>query len=153
MRAEPTEILLGFRVVLAAADPLGDFLVEGLDADFELQRAGREFLDEDTQRFAKPVGHHLEMEEQPWLITVEEELEYGGAAFQVEVECAVNEFEMAAAAVEKSLHGGEKPVERKLPDRFVEGGETEIAFVGTTSRRFDVNDAMRNVVVGVEIIR
>ena len=151
--AEPTEILLGFRVVLAAADPSGDFLVEGLDADFELERGGREFLDEDTERFGKAVGNHLEMEEQPWLITVEEKLENGGAGFQIEVECAVNEFELAAAAVEKALHGGEKSVERKLADRFVEGGETELAFVGTTSRGFDVNDAMREVVVGVEIVR
>ena len=93
------------------------------------------------------------MEEQPRLITVEEKLENGGAGFQIEVECAVNEFELAAAAVEKALHGGEKSVERKLADRFVEGGETELAFVGTTSRGFDVNDAMREVVVGVEIVR
>ena len=40
-----------------------------------------------------------------------------------------------------------------MANRFVEGGETELAFVGTTSRGFDVNDAMREVVVGVEIVR
>ena len=87
------------------------------------------------------------------MITVEEELEDGGAGFQIEVECAVNEFELAVAAVEKTLHGSEKSVERELTDRFVEGGETELTFVRTTARGFDVNDAMREVVVGVKIVR
>jgi hypothetical protein len=59
VRAEPKEILRGFCVVLAAADPSGDFLVEGLDADFELQRGGREFSDEDTQRFGKAKRERL----------------------------------------------------------------------------------------------
>ena len=61
------------------------------------------------------------MEEQPWSITIQEELENGRAGSQIEVECAVDEFELAAALVEKELHGGKKSVTRKLPDLFIEG--------------------------------
>ena len=87
------------------------------------------------------------------MIPVEEKLENGSARFQIKVECAVNEFELATAAIKKALHGGEKAVERYLADRFVESGETELTFVRTTARGFDVNGAKCEVVVGVEIVR
>ena len=71
----------------------------------------------------------------------------------IEDDVAFADLHVFEAAEAQRLHGGEKSVERKLANRFVEGGETELAFVGTTSRGFDVNDAMREVVVGVEIVR
>jgi hypothetical protein len=85
-------------------------------------------------------------------MSVEEELEDGGAGFEVEVEGAVNEFEGSCAAVEEALHRGEKFFQRELSDVVVERGETEIAVEWAAARRFDVDNAVCDVVVGVTIV-
>ena len=49
--------------------------VERLDADLELQRAGRKLGDDFAQRFRQAVGNHLEMKKMSGLIAREEEFE------------------------------------------------------------------------------
>ena len=54
-----------------------DFLVERLDADLELQRAGRKLGDDFAQRFRQPVGNHFEVEEMAGLIARQKKFEDG----------------------------------------------------------------------------
>ena len=57
------EIIGHARVILAAADVFGNGIVEGLDADFELQRARGKFGDDFAQGFGQTIGNHFEMDE------------------------------------------------------------------------------------------
>ena len=72
---EEMEIVRELVVILPAFDQATHFLVEGLDADLELQRARRKFGDDFAQGFGQAVGNHLEMEEMAGLITREKEFE------------------------------------------------------------------------------
>ena len=86
------------------------------------------------------------------LIAREEEFEDGPAGGDVEIERAVNELELLHAAVEEPLHFAEEFVQRNLPDGDVERRQAELAGERTAARRLDVNDAMREVVVGVKVV-
>jgi hypothetical protein len=64
-------------VILSPADEFGDFLVERLDADLELERAGRKLADDFAQRLRQAVGNHLEMHEQAGPMALEKEPQDG----------------------------------------------------------------------------
>ena len=129
-----------------------DFLVERLDADLELQRAGRKLGDDFAQRFRQPVGNHLEMKEMAGPIALEEEFEDGLADGDVEVERAVNELELFHAAIEQPLQLLEQGGQGNLPHRDVERRQAEFAGERAAARRLDVDDAVRDVVVGVKVV-
>ena len=71
------EIVRQLLVILPAADERADLLVEGLDADLELQRAGRKPGDDFAQWFGQAVGNHLEMEEMAGLMARQKEFKDG----------------------------------------------------------------------------
>src|SRR5262249_23634759 len=77
--AEEVKIFFEALIILPALDEDTNLLIKGLDADFELQRAGREAGDDGSQRFRQPVRDHFEVEEMAWLVTLEEKLEDGFA--------------------------------------------------------------------------
>src|SRR2546429_8511984 len=56
-------------------------------------------------------------------------------------------------AVEQPLHRREKIVQRHIPHRHVERGETELALERTPARRLDIDHAMREVFIAVKLIR
>ena len=150
--AEPAKVGFGFGVVLLSMDAGGDFGVERLDADFELDGTGWESLDEGTEGFRKPVGDHFKVEEKTGLIPFEEKFEDRGAGVEVEVEGAVNEFEGARAPLEEALHRGEKFLQWKLTDRSVERREAKVAMERAAARCFDVEDAVCDVLISVEVV-
>jgi hypothetical protein len=150
--AEPSEVLLHFGVVLPAADQVGDVLVERLHADFELKRAGRESFDDFPQRVGQSVGDHLEVQEQAGAVALQEEFQNGLGNVEVQVEGAVDELELAEAAIQKRLHGGEEVVDRHVPHRHVERRQAELALERAAPRGLDVDDAVGEVVVGVEVV-
>src|SRR3569623_722245 len=59
---QPADIMLGLLVVLTAADARLHLWIEALDADLELQRAGRKADDERAQTLGQMVGYQLEMQ-------------------------------------------------------------------------------------------
>ena len=87
---------------------LTDFLVKRLDADLELQCAGRKFGDDFAQRFRQPVGNHLEMEEMAGPVALQKEFENRFADGDVQIERAVNELELLHAAVKQALQLSQK---------------------------------------------
>ena len=70
----------------------------------------------------------------------------------VEIERAVNELELLHTAIEQALQLFEQGGQRNLPDGNVERRQAELARERTAARGLDVNDAMRDVVVGVKIV-
>jgi hypothetical protein len=98
---EEAQVLLNLSVVLSAADALRDFFVEGLYADFKLERAWRELADQLAQSLGQAIGDHLEVQEQAGHVALQEELEDSAADVEVEVEGAIHELEMANAALEE----------------------------------------------------
>src|SRR5439155_3335148 len=102
-------------IVLAALDQIADFLVEGLDADLELERAPRKLRDHRAQGFGQPVGDHFKMEEMSGLIAFEEEFQDGPADGEVEVERAIHELELRYAAIEQPLQVFQQERKGRLP--------------------------------------
>jgi len=92
------------------------------------------------------------MEEMAGLITREKEFEDGLAPAGVEIERAVNELELFQSTDPKLLHLAEKFLQRRLPDGNVERRQAKLAGEWAAARRLDVNDAMRDVAVGVEVV-
>jgi hypothetical protein len=150
--AEEAEIILQPIEVLASGDAGADIGMEGLDADFELEGAGGEGGDFLAERFREAVGDHFEVEEEAVVPAIAEEAEDGTAGGEVEVEGAIDELEMPGAALEESVHGGEERFQGKGTDGEVEGGQAELAGEGATTGGFHVEDAMGEVVIGIELV-
>src|SRR5687767_14023642 len=92
------------------------------------------------------------MEEQPGPIALQVEIEQRFADVQVQVEGAIDELELRDAAVKQALKMAQQFIERRLAHGNVERRQTKFAGERTTTRRFDVNDAMRDVLVVVQIV-
>src|SRR4051794_424395 len=90
------------------------------------------------------------MQEQPRLVPVEEELQDGLGDREVQVERAVDELELAEAAVEERPHRGEEIVQRHVAHGDVEGRQAKLTLERAPPRGLNVNDAVGEVVVGVE---
>ena len=71
----------------------------------------------------------------------------------VEIERAVNELELFHAAIQQPLQLFEQGGQGNLPHRNVERRQAKLARERTAARRLDVDDAVRDVVVGVEVVR
>ena len=151
--AQEMKVVRELVVVLPAADESAHGFVEGLDADFKLQRARRKFGDGFAQGFRQPVGDHFKVEEMSGLIACEKKIENGFADADVQVEGAVHKLELPHAAINQSLHLFEQDGQRNLAHGNVERRQAKLAGERTAARGFDVDDPMRNVVVGVEIVR
>jgi hypothetical protein len=151
--AEEAEVIFEALEILASADSVGDFEIEGLDADFELECAWWETDDPFPQGVGEAVGDHLEVEEEIRAIVFEEEGEDGAAAFDVKIERTIDELERLDAARKEAFEGWEKAGERECADCGVQGRETEFAREGAAAGGFYIDDAMGDVVVGVEVVR
>lgn len=93
------------------------------------------------------------MEEEPVAPVLAEEAEDGAADGQVQVEGAIDELELAGAAVEQALETGEEGFERELAHRDVERREAELAGERATSGGLDIEHAVGEVVVVVVGVR
>ena len=102
--AKETEIIFQPSVVLPAADVHGNLRVEGLDAYLELQGSRRKFRDHFAQRLRQSVRYHFEMDKQSGTMAFQEEFQDGLARGDIEVERAIDELELAHAAVQQLLH-------------------------------------------------
>ena len=150
--AEETEILLEALIILAALDESADFGIKGLNADFKLQSAGRKAGDDFPQGLRQTVRDHFEMKEETGLVALEKEFENGAADIDVQVEGAVDELELFHTALEEAFESGEQLRQGGLPDGNVQGGEAEFAGKGAAARGLDVNDAMGDVLSGIEVV-
>ena len=149
-RPQPSEVVLHPAMVLPTGDQLLDVRVEGLDADFELERPRWKLRDEFAQGLGESVGNHLEMDEEPLGPPFEEELEDAPGNDGMQVERPVHELELADAPIEQRLHRVEKAIEGELADRDVEGREAEFAGERATAGSLDVDDPMRTIAFVVE---
>jgi hypothetical protein len=68
------QIVFGAVIVLLAADQRLYLRRKGLHADFKLQRAGRELLQQFFQAIGQPVGNNFEVQKQIVAQTIEEKL-------------------------------------------------------------------------------
>src|ERR1051325_8718178 len=125
--AQKMEVFLEALIILAAVDELADCFVESLDADLELQGGGREFRNDFTQCVWQAIGDHFEVKEMTGLIPFEKEFKNGFADGDVQIESAIDEFEMFDATVEKALQGLEQAREGNLTDWNVQRREAKLA--------------------------
>lgn len=96
--AEESEVVFEFFKILSAADEFADIVIEGLDADFELQRSGGELTDQFAEGIGESIGDHFEVKEESRRVTIEEELEDRAADVEIEIESSIDEFELPEAA-------------------------------------------------------
>lgn len=150
--AEESEVILQSFEVLTSADAFGCGRVKSLDSDLELESARGELLDQVTELGGQAVRNHFEVEEESGPQAFEEELEDCLAGGQVQVEGAINEFELIGAAVEESLHRGQERFEREGPDRNIDGGEAEFAGKGATPGGLDIKQAVLEIGIGVMLV-
>src|SRR5437016_3474658 len=101
LTSQKMEILLKALIILPALDQFAHFWIEGLDAHFELQRAGRERRNDFAQRLGQPVRHHLEMKEMALLISFEKEFQDRFTRRDIQIEGAIHEFELFDSALEQ----------------------------------------------------
>ena len=157
VRAQPAEVGFGGGVVLAPGDPALHGDVEGLDADLELQRAGRKARDRRLQRLGQVIRDQFEVQERRVVGTrrdqPEEELEDAHRGRHLEVERAVDELEVARAALVQARQFGQQRLERKGPRGPVERGQAELALERAAARGLDVDRPVRQVRVGVLAVR
>ena len=73
-------------------------------------------------------------------------------ALSVEIEGAVHKLELPHAAVEQALQVLEQRGQGSLPHRDVERREAELARERAAARGLDIDDAVRHVLVVVEIV-
>ena len=150
--AEKMKIFRKPFVILPAADELADFRIKGLDADLELQRAGRKLGNDFSQLGGQPVGNHLEMIKISQLMPRQKKFQNCLTRQDVQVERAIHKLELLQAALQKFLHRREKFVQRHLPHRNVERRQTKFAGERTAARRLDIHDAVREVRLRVILI-
>src|SRR5260221_10362830 len=93
------------------------------------------------------------MKEMAGLVAREKEFQDGFAGGDVKGERAIHKLELLYAGIEQALHVVEQCWQRNLAHRNVERRQTKLAGERTTARRLDVDDAMRDVVFSVEIVR
>ena len=98
-----SKVLFQPLMVLSAFDQLGNLLIKGLDADLELKRARRKPGDDLAQALRQAIRNHLEMKKMPRLVAFEKEIQNRAAHVHIEIESAVNEFELFHTAVEQPL--------------------------------------------------
>ena len=82
----------------------------------------------------------------------EQELQDRPAGFQVEIEGPIHELELPHAPVEQALEVIEQRRQRRLPHRDVQRGQAELAGERAAARGLDVDDAVRHVLVIIEIV-
>src|ERR1035441_5837816 len=149
---QETEVIIEPPVVLAALDQFRGLLVESLHPHLELERAGWEPSDDLAQSIRQPVRHHLEVEEEAGPVPFEQELQYRLAGVDIEVEGPIHKLELLHAAVQQPLQVLQQHGQRCLPHGNVERREAELAGEGAAARGFDVDNAVRDVLVVIEVI-
>src|ERR1017187_598625 len=87
------------------------------------------------------------------LMAGEEKFEDGFAGGDVEIERAIHKLELFHAPVEQALHLFEKSGQGNLAHGNVERRQTKLAGERTAPRCLNVNDAVREVVIGVKVVR
>ncbi len=147
--AQPAQVVLGARVVLPPCDQLLDGRIEGLDADLELQRAGRKLRDRRLQPRRQVVGNQLEVQERRIVRTrlqpIEKELQDAHRGLDLEVEGAVDELEAARAAPPQRIERLQERLQRKRPGGRVQGRQAELALERAAARGLHVEVALRQV--------
>lgn len=151
MCAQPGEVALGLFVVLAATDQRLHFGVPGLDADLQLQRAGRKTRDQCAQALGQAIGDQLEVRVHGIvgrrLDAPEEEAQDRLAGRAAQVEGAVDELEESCPALVQPPHLQQEALRIERHRGAVERGQAELAPERATARGFDIEDAMAQVVV------
>ena len=135
---QPAQIGFASLVVLPARDAFLHVGVETLDADFELQHAGRKLRDQFLQAIRQMIGNDLEVQKQIVGQTIEEKLQDGQRGVDFEIEGPVYEFEIARAALVERFHFAKKGRELEGLGRFVERAQAELAFERAAARSFDI---------------
>src|SRR3954468_22559780 len=92
--SKESQIFLDLGIVLPPTDPLGHFFVESLNSHLKLKRPGGKLPNQLPQSLRQAIGNHLKMQKQSWTIALQEKLQNPLADFQIQIECAVHEFEM-----------------------------------------------------------
>ena len=119
--AQKSKILFQPAQILPAADQLADLLIERLHADLKLQRAGRKFRDDRSERLRQSVWNHFKMKKQARLVSLQKKLQQRLADIQVQVERAIHELEMLHPAVEQPLQRLQKFGQWRLPHWNIKG--------------------------------
>src|SRR5438094_5176756 len=103
LSAKKMEIVLQLANVLPPADQFANRFIERLHADFELQRARRECGNDLPQCRGQPVRDHLKMKEVAGTIPFQKKLQNRLADLHVEIERAIDKFELLHAAFEQGF--------------------------------------------------
>jgi len=153
---QPAQVVLALRVVLFARDAALHLDVEALHADLELQHARRELRDQVFQAIRQVIGDDFKMHEQflcgDWH-AVEKKLQDARRGVGLQVEAAIDKLELARATLIERVQVPKKDVQIEGPGALVECAQAKFALERAAARGFDVQLAMRQIVVGILGVR
>src|SRR5438445_12550648 len=92
------------------------------------------------------------MEEEAGLIAIQEKLQQSSAGIEIQIEGAIDELELPYPSFQKPFQLCEKRFQRDLPHRNIQRGQAKLATEWTAARGLNVNNAVRDVFVIVNIV-
>ena len=153
LRAQEPQVILQLRQILPPANVPRSRLVERLNPHLKLQRARRKFRDHLAQRIWKAIRHHLEMHEQPFLPARQEKFQDRPARREIQIECAIDKFELHRPPRQQALQCRQKRLQRKRPHRHLQRRQAELARKRTPARCLHIKHPMREIRLRIQIVR
>ena len=98
------------------------------------------------------IGDHLEMHEQFIVDALKKKLENLDAGGDFEIEGTIDETKMPRTAPIQPIDLPQHGIDIEWPSSFVQRRQTKLALERATARGFDINEALRDIFVGVKRI-
>src|SRR4030065_1659396 len=95
------------------------------------------------------VWNDLEMEEQFIVQPRQKKFQNARAGFDIEIESAIDELEVARAAFIQPRHFAEEQIEIERPSGLVERGQAKLALERAAARGFPIQNAGCDIIIGV----
>jgi hypothetical protein len=149
---QEAEIREGLGRIALASDGGRDLGVQRLHADLQMERVFRKGRKAFGDRSVQRARIDLEVQARVRRDAVEKEIEHRRRVVGGGVERAVEELETAQAALPEPVERRQQPVERNEPQAGARRRAVGAA-VGTAAARLRIDGALREVGVGVEIVR
>ena len=127
--------------------------VETLNADLKLQDTGWKLRNHVLELVRQVIGNHFKVNKQARHHPVQEELQYPHRGIDLQIEGAIHKLEVARAALVQRLQLDQKRIQIKGPGGFVQRAQAKLALERATTRGFDVQQAVRQIVIRVLAVR
>ena len=92
------------------------------------------------------------MDEESRFPAFEKKFQDSAADAQIQVESAIDKFELSHATIQKALHGGQEWLKWDGSHGNVQRAQAELTRKWATTRGFDINHPMLAIVISIQVI-